>query len=257
MNFLPTDYEAPSSISFYTKLAEGENRVRILSKPILGWEDWHDKKPVRYAFNEKPAKSFDPKKPVKHFWAFIVFNYNENEIQIMQITQATIRKSLESLCRDKDWGAPFGYDIKIVKKGEGVDTEYAVNPVPHKAITQDITDAFYNRRCNLEAVFANADPFSKDWNQYTEMGSVDEALESPEAFGVHVNDIAELKKMYEECDPTYQKQLMATLGKLPVPVKSIEDVPVSLFDKIRNAVRAKRDEYKALLAQTDDIFVAV
>lgn len=241
MIFLPEDYTAPRAVSFYTKLQEGENRIRILSKTILGWEDWYEKKPVRYGMNEKPAKSFDPKKPIKHFWAFVVFNYIENEIQIMQVTQATIRKSLESLCKDADWGAPFGYDIKIIKTGEGVDTEYAVNPVPHKPVSQDVIDAFNQRPCNLNALFANSDPFSKEWPEYTPMAIVDEL---PQAVGVPFEDMLELKEMFEECDPDYQKQLLGTLAKLPVPVKKIEDVPIALFDRIRSAVRAKRDEYR-------------
>ena len=171
MNFLPEDYQAPKTSNYYLKLLEGENRVRILSQPVLGWEDWHDKKPVRYAFNDKPMKSFDPKKPAKHFWAFIVFNYNEEQIQIMHVTQATIRKSIEALCRDKDWGAPYFYDIKIMKTGEGVDTEYAVNPVPHKPIDPYLVQCFNDRRCNLEAIFANADPFSTEWEQFTPLAT--------------------------------------------------------------------------------------
>jgi hypothetical protein len=243
MSFLPEDYTAPKSTSYYTKLQEGENRIRILSKPILGWEDWHEKKPVRYTMNEKPAKSYDAKKPVRHFWAFVVFNYNENEIQIMQITQATIRKSIESLCKDADWGAPFGYDIKIMKSGEGVDTEYALNPVPHKPVSQDIIDAFNDRRCNLNALFATADPFSKEWNEYTELATIETT--NPENPGVSFENISELKEMFDECDPEYQKSLLLTLAKLPKPVKKIEDVPLSMFERIKQAVKSKRDEYRA------------
>src|SRR5215510_11210672 len=94
--FLPQDYQAPKTSNFYMKLQEGENKFRILTQPILGWEDWLDKKPVRYTFDNKPTKSFDPKKPVKHFWSMVVWNYNEEQIQILHITQATIRSSIEA-----------------------------------------------------------------------------------------------------------------------------------------------------------------
>jgi len=165
MSFLPEDYQAPRATSYYMKLSEGENRIRIMSKPVFGWEDWKDNKPVRFAMDKKPAKANDAKKPIKHFWAFVVFNYQEEQIQIMQITQSTIRKSLEALCRDKDWGEPYGYDIKIMKTGEGVDTEYAVNPVPHKPIDPYLVTCFKERPCNLEALFTNADPFSQEWSK--------------------------------------------------------------------------------------------
>lgn len=167
MTFLPENYEAPRGPSYYMKLVEGENRVRILSAAVMGWEDWYEKKPIRFRMNEKPNKSLDPKKPVKHFWAFIVFNYNEEEIQVMHITQATVRRVLTSLCADTDWGDPYFYDIKINKTGEGVDTEYTVNPVPHKALDPYIVQCFNNRRCNLDALFTNEDPFAAVWDSYT------------------------------------------------------------------------------------------
>ena len=163
MSFLPEDYQAPRSSNYYMKLVEGENRIRVMSRPILGWEDWKDNKPVRYRMDQKPAKSFDPKRPIKHFWAFIVFNCQEEQIQILQVSQASIRKSLEALCKDSDWGDPYAYDIKIVKTGEGVDTEYAVNPVPHKAVDQFLINSFNDRPCYLDALYENGDPFSSEW----------------------------------------------------------------------------------------------
>lgn len=168
MNFLPEDYKAPNSSGFYTKLQDGENRIRILSKPVMGWEDWIDKKPYRFRMDKKPNAN-DPKQPVRHFWAFIVFNYTVEEIQIMEITQSTVRKSIEGLCRDADWGAPFHYDIKIIKTGQQKDTEYTVNPVPHKPIDDYIVQAFKERPINLEALFENKDPFSSEWANPTPM----------------------------------------------------------------------------------------
>jgi hypothetical protein len=163
MSFLPDNYQAPRSSNYYMKLVEGENRIRIMSRPIFGWEDWKDNKPVRFTMDKKPVKSFDPKKPVRHFWAFVVFNQQEEQIQILHVTQASIRKSLEALCKDNDWGDPYAYDIKIMKTGEGVDTEYAVNPVPHKPADDYMITCFSERPCYLEALFDNADPFSAEW----------------------------------------------------------------------------------------------
>lgn len=158
--FLPANYEAPKSSGNYFKLEEGENRIRILSRPILGWEDWIDKKPVRYRMDNKPAMSHDPKKAVRHFWSMIAWNYAMNAIQILHITQSSIQKAIEVLSKDEDWGAPYGYDIKIYKSGNGVDTEYSVNPTAPKPISQDILDAFNKKPCNLEALYTNADPFA-------------------------------------------------------------------------------------------------
>jgi hypothetical protein len=149
------------------KLQDGENKIRILSAPLLGWEDWLDKKPMRYKMDNKPLKSHDPLKPIKHFWAFIVWNYAEEKIQILQITQASVRSRIEDLCKDEDWGQPFFFDIKILKKGQDLKTEYTVNPMPHKPLAPHIKQEFIDKPIYLDALFSNADPFDTKWGEYT------------------------------------------------------------------------------------------
>src|SRR5271167_4124248 len=100
MNFLPDDYESPKNNAGYMKLQDGENRIRILSQPIIGWEIWVDKKPMRYKFKNKPNVKNDPKNPLRHFWTMIVWNYAEEQIQILHIAQSKIRSSIESLNKD-------------------------------------------------------------------------------------------------------------------------------------------------------------
>lgn len=168
MDFLPKDYEAPKSSSGYMKLQDGENKFRILSAPIVGWEDWQDKKPIRFPMDQKPAKPIDEKKPIKHFWAMIVWNYAEADIQILEITQTSIRRAIEGLCSDDDWGAPYFYDIKVSRQGEGMKTEYSISPVPHKPLAPHIQQRFYEKRCNLEALFHGEDPFNKEYKCYTD-----------------------------------------------------------------------------------------
>ncbi|CAB4166077.1 hypothetical protein UFOVP844_9 [uncultured Caudovirales phage] len=228
MNFLPADYEAPkTSSNGYLKLQEGENRIRILSAPILGWEDWLDKKPIRYRMENKPKNSIDPKKPFKHFWAFIVFNYVTEQIQIMQITQATIRRSLEGLCKDADWGAPYGYDIKITKSGEGVDTEYTINPVPHKSIDPYILKCFAERPINLNALYSSEDPFAGGYESYTRLGTEPIEVDA---------EIEEMLQNFEKCDSKYKHELMLSLEGLPQPVYNLRDIPKDLRGRIKAAI---------------------
>lgn len=158
--FLPTDYEQPKTTSSYMKFQEGENRFRILSKPIIGWQDWtEDKKPVRFRFSEKPDRPINPKKAVKHFWAMIVYNYAAKDVNVLEITQATIQSAITNLIKDAEWGEPYNYDIKVTRSGEGMDTEYSVAPSPHKPLTQEIVDAYIAKPCSLEKLFNNGDPF--------------------------------------------------------------------------------------------------
>lgn len=238
MSFLPENYESPKSSNFYMKIQEGENRIRILTAPIMGWEDWQDKKPVRFTLDQKPPKSFDPKKPVRHFWAFVVYNYIDQRIQILHITQATIRKSLEALCKDSDWGDPYAYDLKIIRTGEGVDTEYTVNPVPHKPTDQSIIDLFYDQPCNLEALFTNEDPFAPHWETFTKLGIHDKAeTKKPEAGAalktITQDQATQLAGLLGTCDADYVKTLWDTLKKQKIV--SISQIPAQLFDRIKTA----------------------
>ena len=234
ITFFPEDYKEPKKANNYMQLLEGENRIRILSKPIVGYEDWKDKKPVRFTIDNEPKKSFDSKRPYKLFIAFIVFNYKEEKIQILHVTQASIRVKIKNLCDDKDWGAPYFYDIKIMKSGEGMETKYAVNPVPHKPIDPYMIQCFNELPCNLEAIFANTDPFAVDQKVYTKLAIHDD---SKSFNGIDPKEIEQLKEMLEDCDPVYKEQILTTF-------KNPETIPLDLFDRIKKSVQNKRDAYQ-------------
>lgn len=157
--FLPNDYQGPSSNSRYFKLEDGENKIRILSAPILGWMDWQGNKAVRYQYEDKPKQSFDPKRPVKHFWAVVIYDYASESILIWEITQASVRTSIEAYFRDSEWGNPYFYDLKISKTGSGMDTRYTVKALPHKMLPSTIKQLFLKNRCRLEALFMGEDPW--------------------------------------------------------------------------------------------------
>jgi hypothetical protein len=244
MRFLPEDYEAPKTSNNYMKLEEGENRIRILSAPEMGWEDWIENKPRRYEFGDKPIKSYDPKKPVRHFWAFIVWNYNDERIQILHVTQATIRSGIEGLCNDKDWGEPFFYDIKIIKKGEGVDTQYAVNPSPHKPLATAIKQEFMDNRCCLKALFVGSDPFSKEWEgQYTEGIFEQEQQPKPELKPIQLvtkDEIIAIGNVLMQCGPDYTESITKYL--LDQGIANYEEMPRAMYNKIYNSAVKKSKE---------------
>jgi|SRR5208337_950542 len=244
MKFLPENYQAPKNSNFYMKLQDGENKIRILSQPILGWEDWIENKPIRYRFDQKPCKANDPKKPVRHFWAFVVWNYQEEKIQILQITQATIRNNIEALCKDEDWGEPYFYDLKIIRKGEGVDTEYMVNPLPHKPLNPKVIEAFKENPCNLEALFDNNDPFSGEWDLYTQ-GVFEKSIVETSAPIISHAQVAELKEIFSGCDPVYFTQVMNALKKSNANIDRIEQIPANIFERIRHAATLKHDAYQS------------
>lgn len=157
-DFLPVNYETPAGSANYMKLQKGENKFRILSKPIIGWLDWKDKIPYRFIMSEKPEKPLTDR-PIKHFWAFLVWNYQAQSVQILEITQVSIQKTIQDLSKDDEWGAPFFYDIKVTRKGEDLNTEYSVTPSPKKDLTDEIKKAALEKPAYLEALYEGADPW--------------------------------------------------------------------------------------------------
>lgn len=110
-SFLPESYTPPATNSSYMKLQEGENNFRILSSPVLGWEYWtSDRKPVRLRYSEEnykiasreAQKNSDPKsQKAKHFWAMVVWNYANDKVEILELTQRGIQESLRTLATKK------------------------------------------------------------------------------------------------------------------------------------------------------------
>jgi hypothetical protein len=160
--FLPDGFEKLRTEKPYInlgKLAEGEHRFRIVGRPIAGWLDWRDKKPYRFRPDKKPATSFDPKVPVKAFWAVHVWDYAKDGLFVMEITQNSIRRSLEMLAMNEDWGDLTTFDFKLKKEGSGIDTNYSVIPIPPKPLDAKIKKAVETTKIRLEALYDGLDPW--------------------------------------------------------------------------------------------------
>lgn len=166
-DFFPSsDYKVPSSPSNYFKFEDGENMFRVLSSAIVGWEYWtQGNKPVRSRtmFEETPQdikldKDNNPTK-IKHFWAFVVWDYKDRRIKILEISQKSIQDGIKALVDNKKWGNPKKYDISVTRQGEGFDTSYTVMPNPHEDVNFEISQAFDSKKINLEALYTGGDPF--------------------------------------------------------------------------------------------------
>ena len=166
MTWLPQGYEVPKSQGNYFKFEKGANKFRVLSAPIMGYLYWNSAgKPVRLKdFKTMPTDirldgEGNPEK-VKHFWAFKVWNYKAEKLQILEVTQATIQGAMQDLVMNEDWGDPQQYDITVSKKGEKLETEYSVTPSPVKPIPENAAHALKTTSCDLDALFKGGDPFT-------------------------------------------------------------------------------------------------
>lgn len=167
--FLPEGYTPPASQSLYMRLEPGDNKFRILGSALVGYEYWD--------VNKKPHRSPTPFVGVpqdarltneglfkpKHFWSMVVYNYKDQKVQILEITQGSIQKGISAYLKDEDWGPdPKMYDLKITKTGEDLNTEYSVragNKKPFEGkLDKDVG------KINLNALFTGGDPFSTEVN---------------------------------------------------------------------------------------------
>jgi hypothetical protein len=162
-DFFPdSDYKVPVTSDYLNKFPQGETTFRVLSPAIVGYEYFNqDNKPIRQKeqFEGTPD---DIKKDasVRHFWACVIWNYEAERIQILEITQKSIMTAIKALIDNPKWGSPKNYDLSITRKGTTMnDTEYAAMPNPAAEVSAEIKKALVARPVNLEALFSSGDPF--------------------------------------------------------------------------------------------------
>lgn len=167
-NFLPDHYRIPDSKSGYFKLKQGANRLRILSPAITGFLYWNNQnKPVRQkdSFDMMPEdiklKDDGTYSDIKHFWAFCVWNYDLNMVQILEITQSSIQSAMKIKIDNREGNATEN-DFIITRTGEGFNTEYDVDVANPSPIPTDAVVAMKAKKINLEALYNGGDPFSSN-----------------------------------------------------------------------------------------------
>lgn len=160
-SFLPDNFEMPQSGGGdnYMKFSDGETRFRIISKPIFGFLGWDgENKPHRFKMGDTyDAKAFREKP--KYFWAMIVWNYDKARPQVLEITQRSVIDEIVKLNNDAEWGAPWGYDIKVSRSGQKLETKYSVVPSPKKPISKEIKENAAEWKIELSNLYTNDDPF--------------------------------------------------------------------------------------------------
>lgn len=144
-----------------SKLPDGGSvRFAMLSdEPLEFYECWGScdgaSKPFRFDYEPTPEDitsemgDFEPREgrggpgtvDVKFAIAVPVYNYESGKVQVLQITQKSILKELDSISQMEDYEDLLAWDFNISKKGSGLTTEYTVRPVPRKKGAQEHVDA--------------------------------------------------------------------------------------------------------------------
>ena len=164
-DFLPKKYTLPVN-SNYLKFIEGKNKFRIMSSAIVGYEYWTiENKPVR---SPEPFEGIpndikvdkEGKFRINHFWAFVVYSYENKKVQILELTQKSIMNAIKSYVDEESWGDPKSYDIVITRSGSGFDTEYQTIANPHTPPPAEAVEEYEKKTINLNALYDGSDPYS-------------------------------------------------------------------------------------------------
>jgi hypothetical protein len=172
-NPLDTQFEEPKRYGDYTKFEEGNNSFRVLSDAIIGCEYWTEvfdqetgkvkNKPIRKPLTE--ASTLETA-DWSYFYAFFVWNYKAQKIQILNTSKRGIIKGLKTLINNQKWGDITQYDICITRRQtDPTDTksvEYTVTPEPQAILDTEIAEKWENSNFNrdtLYMLFDGLDPF--------------------------------------------------------------------------------------------------
>jgi len=152
------NYLNPSSIN------EGDTtRITLLGdKSLAGYEVWgtnNEGKRVSMKFRTQPARediqtraeeegvSLKGDEKAKGFYAFFVYSYEAEKVQVFQFSQASLIDPIIASLSDEEIGAePHAYDFKLSATGTGMDKRYAAMCVPGKrrqpAVEKKVTAAW-------------------------------------------------------------------------------------------------------------------
>ena len=184
----------------YMKFKEGDNKFRIIGEGIEGYESWFDKKPTRCPLSSKKPDG------AKYFTGWHVWDYSDEKLKVLVITQRGINKSLASFQESEDWGSFVEYDIKVTRTTEGTyidkkdgeekkSVKYETQAVPPKPLIAKAGHALKSEPVNLNALFVNGDPWSDLDNVevesfVSEMSQIDTLSAKLRADGVDILPLA-------------------------------------------------------------------
>lgn len=161
----PSNYTPPvasESSGNYTKIKDDPVKLRILSEAITGYVYWtNENKPVRSAEYPQATPNIRDDSRPKHFWAFKVWNYATKQVEIWEISQASIRDILWGYWKDDEYGDLRQFPLKVSRTGKGLETKYQVIAGQKRDLEADIAQISANTPVNLYALYTGDNPFAK------------------------------------------------------------------------------------------------
>tara|TARA_Y100000593_G_scaffold51643_1_gene96994 strand:- start:2475 stop:3059 length:585 start_codon:yes stop_codon:yes gene_type:complete len=76
--------------------------------------------------------------PAKFAIAVPVYNHDAGSVQVLQISQKSINRELDSISQMEDYANLLEWDFVLGKEGNGLNTEYSLRAVPRKKGSNDV-----------------------------------------------------------------------------------------------------------------------
>jgi hypothetical protein len=246
MSFLPTNYKLETSNSAYMKIVPGDNKIRLLTYPITGHREFMElpggeKKVFRYKEGNKPDKPKSPNGKIQQFWAMVIWDYKEEKLKILEITQKSIQANLMALATDPDFGEPYSYDLKINRQGQDLLTKYIVSPLSKAPLSENIKTAFLATPILLDALYVGGDPFTLgDETNRTKAFFESSPKRQAGSGGVvtanQAKKLAEKLKDISNDDAVWASKFMNEYG-----IASFSELPVESYNEVLGKLASKLD----------------
>lgn len=127
-------FNRPQAGSDFVKLKDGDRvALRIVSKPVQGYEIFIDGKPRRWRPDEPTPNDITvpPGESIRQFAAFIVCQYDQEKpigaVKIWSVNQKSILGDMQHLFQGgKHW---TDFELVLTRRGEGLRTQYNLTGV--------------------------------------------------------------------------------------------------------------------------------
>lgn len=285
-NFLPAGYEEiekeqrekeeskrrkyirPSNIEDHSEM-----KFRLLSYPLIYWQDWtQSKQPVRFQYHKKPLASIDPDRPIQECWSFVIWNYALETEQILTVHQKGIRTALREILMDDSWGGLWNFDLKIKKASKSgksgaidpMDIAYTVLPCMTKKLPFTVERELLNNPICLQALMENENPWCYVGEPTKLYFSEADSEEAPSTFdqpkvvgkasnpGKSSNPNQDLLDRLNSCDPGFRDNILKAITAPGTKGEGEEgfspdlsDLTPALVDRIESAIVKEQSRKKS------------
>jgi len=166
MSFFPDNLDDLNKTSSrYTRLDEGDTKLRILDVPTWGFELWIDGDSGREVHRTELSGTFDKEllkksdREPKLFFAAKVYNYKTNAVEVWSVTQKQIIDAIKGWSDNEEYGDPLGYDLVVKRIGLDRNTKYQVMANPPKPLTKEVEEADKAEVVECDQLFIGGSPF--------------------------------------------------------------------------------------------------